>query len=533
MGEPIRNITIVGGGTSGWISACYLARIFAARLQRGEMAITVIESPDVGIIGVGESTARPMSDLLRLIGLNEAEFIKKCNATFKLSGCFVDWDVDENGEGITWINPFFSQNDIQGVNPCYLFATYAMHKNGGPIEEDYTESISVCPKIIAALKGPKHIDAPDYQYEVPYSYHIDAVELAKILMERGKQLGVSQILDHVQEVKLDERGFVSELVLKQNGSYPIEFVIDATGFASIIIGKALGEPFEPYDKYLLNDRAAVAQLPHDDPTIIEPTTRAVALSAGWRFRVPLFNRVGSGYIYSSKFLSDDEAIKEFKKAAGPAAANAEPRVIRMRIGKTRRSWVKNCVAVGLSSGFVEPLEATAIYSVQVALQWLMTYFPDGNFSPALIDRYNALIDGLYEEIVDFIALHFCAGNRKDTPYWKAVKHDMEIPPRLKANLELWRSKMPDELDFDTMTFFSPTSYCTALMGKEFYKGREYLQAAPVPEVVWRDYLARRRARTQKFLAELPDHYTLLRAIRGEERSLSARLGDGFLSGQGI
>ncbi|MEO1137669.1 MAG: tryptophan halogenase family protein, partial [Pseudomonadota bacterium] len=463
MTDQIKNITIVGGGTSGWITACYLARYFGRKIASGEMSITVIESPNIGIIGVGESTARPMADLLRLIGVPERDFVKRCNATFKLGGLFANWDFDEDGNPVSWINPFFSQSDIHGVNPAYMFAQYAMEKGGDPIKEDYTEAVSVCPALIRACKGPRPLNAQDYQSEIPYSYHMDALELAKILQDHGKKLGIRQILDNVVDVKLDERGFVEALSLKENGEHPIEFVIDATGFASIIIGKVLGEPFESYEKYMPNDRAAVMQLPHNDPTQLEPASRATALKAGWSFRVPLFNRVGTGYIFSSKFLSDDEAIAELKEFTG-APEEIEPRIIRMRIGKVRRSWVKNCLALGLSSGFVEPLEATAIYSVQVALQWLVRYFPDMDFNPAVTDRYNGLIDGLYEEIVNFISLLFCISNRGDTPFWKAARHELEIPEQLKENLNLWKSALPEELDLKTSTFFTPTSYRAALMG---------------------------------------------------------------------
>ncbi|MEM9495413.1 MAG: tryptophan halogenase family protein [Pseudomonadota bacterium] len=532
MAEPIRDITIVGGGTSGWIAACYLARIYEQRVRRGDLSITVIESPDVGIIGVGESTARPMADLLRVIGVKEAEFIKRCDATFKLSGVFANWDRDENGAPVTWVNPFFSQSHLHGVNPAYLFASFGMHPSGGPIKEDYTEAISVCPAIIRAHRGPRALGGGEYRSEIPYSYHMNAVELAKILTEHGKRLGVNHIVDHVEEVRLDERGFVKELALREKGVHPIEFVIDATGFASIIIGKALGEPFEPYDNYLLNDRAAVAQLPHDDPKKIEPTSRATGMNAGWSFRVPLYNRVGSGYIFSSKFISDDDAIAEFKAHVGDKAKDVEPRIIRMRIGKARRSWVKNCLALGLSSGFVEPLEATAIYSVQIALQWLHSYLPENDFDPAVLDRYNKHIDGLYDEIIDFICLLFCTSNREDTDYWRAVKHEMEIPPRLKENLELWRATMPDALDLPTKTFFTETSYRSALFGKRYYKGRFYPQTSPLGASEWSAYLDLRRNRTKDLLAALPDHYELLTHIRGEAANQSFMISPNFLSQSG-
>ncbi|MBL4619765.1 MAG: tryptophan 7-halogenase [Marinicaulis sp.] len=520
MGAPIRDYTIVGGGTSGWIAACYLARIFEGPIKKGAMTITVIESPDVGIIGVGESTARPMADLLRIIGIKESEFIKRCNVTFKLGGLFTNWETDENGKNVTWVNPFSSQTDFRGLNPGYIYATHGMHDNGGPITENYTEAMSNCPAIIAARKGPKIIGVEDYKTDIPYSYHMDAIEFAKMLQERGKELGVRQILDHVNEVKLDERGFVKELDLRENGVHPIEFVIDATGFASIIIGKALENPFESFDKYLLNDRAAVIQLPHEDPTKLEPTSRATGMNAGWSFRVPLFNRVGTGYVYSSKFLSDDEAVDEFKAFIGPAAKDAEPRIIRMRIGKARYSWVKNCLALGMSSGFVEPLEATAIYSVQVALDWFRSYLPDSDFDPAVTRRFNELNDRFYSEVVDFISLLFYASNRDDTAYWRAVRHEMEIPQSLKENLELWRSTMPTELDLPTNIFFSPTSYRAALFGKRFFKGRKYAQAAAFPEQEWRHYVGMRQQQIKQLLGRLPDQYQLLRSIRGEDNAQS-------------
>ncbi len=515
MAEPIRNITIVGGGTSGWMAACFLARRFQIRIKSGDLTITLIESDKIPITGVGESTARPMSGLLSYIGINEREFIKRTDATFKLSGWFTNWDVDKDGKPLSWVNPFFTQSDIEGMNPGYLYSKFAMHPGGGPVGDGYTEAMSICPAIIRANRGPKPMGSADYQSEVPYSYHTNAVELAKILMERGRELGVQHIYDDVQEVKLDERGFVSSIELEKNGTHPIEFVIDATGFASIIIGKAMGEPFEPYDKYLLNDRAAVMRMPHEDPTKIEPTSKATGMKAGWSFWVPLFSQVGSGYIYSSKFISDDEAVAEFKAHAGPAAADGDPRIIRMRIGKTRRSMVKNCLALGLSSGFVEPLEATAIYSVQQAMLWFLKFMPDTDFPEAVERRYNEQVDKLYKEIIEFIVMMFHISNRDDSPFWKAVRHELPIPDSLQEKLELWRYTMPDELDIKENQFFTTNSFLSALMGKRFYQGRDYSAVRDVPRGLWDQYIALRKARTQKFVNELPDHYELLRHLRGE------------------
>ncbi|MEM9225151.1 MAG: tryptophan halogenase family protein [Pseudomonadota bacterium] len=527
MGEPIRDITIVGGGTSGWLSACFLAKRYSGLIASGDLTVTLIESEKIAITGVGESTARPMTDMLRFIGIDEREFIKRCDATFKLSGWFDHWDVDAQGQPVSWVNPFFTQDTIEGLNPGYLYAKYAMHPGGGPVDQSFTEAMSVCPGIIRANRGPKAIGSPDYKFQVPYSYHMNAVELAKMLMEHGRKLGVKHIYDDVKEVCLNEAGFVEVLELEKAGRHEIEFVIDATGFASIIIGKAMGEPFEPYDKYLLNDRAAVTRLPHADPTRIMPTSRATGMKAGWSFWVPLFDKVGSGYIYSSKFISDDEAIAEFKAHAGPAAADTEPRIIRMRIGKTRRSMVKNCLALGLSSGFVEPLEATAIYSVQLGLMWLTKYLPENDFSPVVEKRYNEQIDMLYREIVDFIVLMFHVSNRDDSDFWRTVRHDLPIPDTLAEKLELWQHTMPDELELQDNQFFTANSYLSALMGKGFYKGRDYTQVQGIPRALWDTYLQKRNQRTDKFVRELPDHYTLLRHLRGEAPKPTMSMSSGF------
>ena len=259
------------------------------------------------------------------------------------------------------------------------------------------------------------------------------------------------------------------------------------------------------------------------------------MNAGWAFRVPLFNRVGTGYVYSSKFLSDDEAVDEFKAFVGPAAKDAEPRIIRMRIGKARYSWVKNCLALGMSSGFVEPLEATAIYSVQIALDWFRSYLPDSDFDPAVTRRFNELNDRFYSEVVDFISLLFYASNRNDTAYWRAVHNEMEIPSSLKENLELWRSTMPTELDLPTNIFFSPTSYRAALFGKHFFKGRKYAQAAAFPEQEWRHYVGMRQQQIKQLLGRLPDQYQLLRSIRGEDNAQSQPAPNltNILGGRGI
>ncbi len=512
MGKPISSVTIVGGGTSGWLAATALSRFAQSDVRAGRLKITLIESPKIPIIGVGEATSPALPHLFKMIGLNERSFIKEANVGFKLSGYFDGWNRCADGAPRVWVNPFMQTNTIDGRCAGYYYTQFeSAARNAGA---DYSAFVSSSPKMIDLGRGPRLADTRDYETIIPYAYHMDALVLAKTLCAAGKTLGVHHILDDVVKVDLDERGYVSSLDLKEHGLHAVEFIIDCTGFAGVIINKTLGEPFEPFDKYLPNDRAAVMQIPHKDPTKIAPITRATAKENGWIFNVPLFNRIGTGYVYASQFISDEEACAVLKAHVGEQGEGKDPRIIPMRIGKSRRSWVNNCVAIGLSSGFVEPLEATAIHSVDLALRWLYTHFPDSDFDPALRDRYNRLVDDFYEEVIDFIVLHFHLSNRDDSEYWRVARHERPIPDSLADNLALWRCKMPRATDLRSAHFFSDGSYLAALFGKGFYD-----DAAPelpgLEEAQWRAFQNSISGQIQQLSARLPDHYPLLCAIRGE------------------
>ena len=527
MGKPIKSITIVGGGSSGWITAAFLSRAMAPALRAGEITITLIESPKIPIIGVGEATSPALRALFQYIGINETQFIRDANVAFKLSGFFDGWNVDENGAPVSWINPFFASPNIDGRGVGYYFGAFG-GKNSDD-GRDFSRIVSSGPALIDGARGPRPIGAGDFEGAVPYAYHFDATETAAQLRNVAKANGVQHILDDVLDVNLDNKGYVSSLTLEQNGDHPVELVIDSTGFAGVIINKALGEPFDELGHYLPNDRAAVVQIPHANPNQIDPVSRAIGMKCGWRFIVPLYNRIGTGYVYSSQFISDDEAITELKAHIGPRAEGKDPRVIRMRIGKSRRSWVKNCVAIGLSSGFVEPLEATAIHSVDLGVRWLYAHLPDSDFNPTLADTYNGLVDEFYNEVLDFIVLHYKLNNRTDTDYWRHAREDAPIPESLQKNLGLWRLKMPGPTDLQSDHFFNAQNYVTALMGKGFYN--ETCPALPgVAAGEWQQYLAARNAQNHNLTSNLPDHAALLRSIRGE--GAPAQFGSAF-AGDGL
>jgi len=512
LGRPIKSVTIVGGGTSGWIAAAFLSRAMAPALRDGSMKITLIESPKIPIIGVGEATSPALRALFQYLGVNERVFIRDANVAFKLSGYFEGWNVDAAGNPVSWFNPFLASPAIAGRSIGYYYNAFGRETAGGA--RDFSRLVSSGPALIDQRRGPRRIDDADYQARVPYAYHFDAMEVALQLRDLAKANGVHHILDDVNEVNLDDRGFVSSLTLEKNGDHPIELVIDSTGFAGVIINKALGEPFDQLGHYLPNDRAAAVQIPHEAPLDIEPVSRATALSSGWRFTVPLYNRIGTGYVFSSQFISDDDAITELKAHIGPRVEGKEPRIIRMRIGKSRRSWVNNCVAIGLSSGFAEPLEATAIHSVDLGVRWLYSHFPDSDFAAPLQNSYNTLVNEFYDEVIDFIVLHYHLNNRTDSEYWRVARQEAQIPDSLKQKLELWRLKMPSPNDLKTEHFFNANNYLTALMGKGFYD-HEPPQLHGVSPVEWRQYMGARQAQDEKLTSNLPGHVALLKAIRGE------------------
>ena len=320
------------------------------------------------------------------------------------------------------------------------------------------------------------------------------------------------IQDDVQSVTLDDRGHVAALELATGGTHPIQFVVDCTGFKALILRGALGEPFEPWNDRLLCDRALAVQVPHaeDDPTLDAATT-STALGAGWVWNVPLHSRVGTGYVYSSGFRSEDEAADEFLAHLGPRAKGAEPRLIRMPVGRTRRTWVKNCMAMGLAAGFVEPLESTAIFLIEFACRQLVESLPDRPVSQPIADRFNRYMDDMYAEILDFIIMHYATSNRTE-PFWLAAREDARIPDSLRANLDLARYRMLIDQDFRGNSMFGALNYQFVLFGKRWFDGVIFPQESNISEDHWKKYRRRIREDRIKLEATAPDHRAFLDSV---------------------
>jgi Tryptophan halogenase len=512
MGRPLRSITIVGGGTAGWLAATFLNRFCSSKDPRHQLEITVIESPTVPIVGVGEASLPGMVVLLHHLGISESEFFKRTDATFKVAAHFINWNHDDKGRPTEFLNILNGPGAIDGR----LLADYFIAFHPGNAAPDaglaYVRSFSPVVEITRGNLAPRRPGEPDFSGEIGYTYHFDATKLAAFLKDVAVGRGVKHILDDMDAVNLDERGFVKSLKLRRQGEHAIDLVIDCTGFRGSILQQALGEPFEPYGEYLLNDRAAVVQIPHKTPNVIAPTTRATGLSAGWNFQIPLTTRIGTGYVFSSQFISDGKAIEELLAFYGDQAKGCEPRIIPIRTGRVRNAWVKNCIALGLSGGFIEPLEATAIFMTDLGARWLHHYLPTQDFEPELAAAYNRQVRRVYDEVRDLVQLHYHLNNRQDTEYWKAAREGIKLSERLKENLKIWRHTTPEALELDSAFLFSSDVYALVLIAKGFYKGASLSKAASLDRAKFEQYrLAMRNARPAQ-IAGLISHAEFLKTM---------------------
>jgi tryptophan halogenase len=513
MGAPITDVTIVGGGTAGWLTATLLQSILTRPGRAGkDVKITLIESPNVPTVGVGEATVPGMPRTLRNAGIPEQEFFKTCNASFKLGVLFRKWNVDRDGQQIDYVNPFNPVPSIEGIDAGY----FMLRHGAGAL--DFVQTYSAAVDLARAFKGPRALGAKEYDRRIGFAYHLDAGKFAHMLRDICVERGVTHILEDVVDVEQDERGYIAAVNLEESGRHPVQLVIDCTGFRGVIINQVLKEPFVSYSKYLANDKALAVQIPHSDPAKLPSVTQSTALGAGWVWRVPLYHRIGTGYVFSSAHRTDEQAMDEFLAHLGDEAKGAEPRVIPMRVGRTRNAWVKNCVAVGLSGGFIEPLESTAIHMIDTAVRWLATYFPDQDFPEPLRARYNKLSNALYDEVRDFICLHYALGNRTDDPYWIDARN-MEVPDSLAENLELWKHTLPGPYDLEFASLFSPGVYQTVLLGKRVYEtgyGSPTMTATlPLRQEVWGRHLQNARAAIKQSVEAAADHRMLLTELRGE------------------
>lgn len=451
MNSPhtLSHIVIAGGGTAGWMTAAALSRIIA----NGETQITLVESEEIGTVGVGEATIPPINMFNRLIGIDESDFIRSTQATFKLGIEFDGW----LREGERYIHPFGEYGlDINAVK-FYQFwlKLRAMGREVGGID---AYSLSA----VAAYNGrfaPPDPDPRTVQSSIAYAFHFDAGLYAAYLRRIAETRGVRRIEGRIGQVRLNpENGFVSTLHLADGRELAGDLFIDCTGFRGLLIGDALGVPNQDWSHWLPADRAIAVPSRNVSPPV--PYTRAIARPAGWQWRIPLQHRTGNGHVYCSQFMEDAAAERLLlENLEGPVLA--DPRQLRFKAGRRDEFWSRNVVAIGLSGGFMEPLESTSIHLIQAGISKLIALMPDKRFNPAERETYNRLTSLQFDQIRDFIILHYKATERGG-PFWDYVRQ-MDIPDSLQDRIELFRSKgrifrFEDEL-------FGESNWLSVLLGQ--------------------------------------------------------------------
>jgi len=427
MGEDQRlRVVIVGGGTAGWMTAAALTKLLPTRCD-----VHLVESEAIGIVGVGEATLPHIRAFNERLGINEAEFMAATRATFKLGIEFQNWGKI----GDSYIHPFGTFG--RGTGEVEFHHYWARQFRDGPAPGamgDYSMAVTMAYLNRFMLPDP---DPAKLESTFSYAYQFDATLFAPFLQRVAQGLGARRTEGRIVDVELDgESGDIAAVVLESGERIDGDLFVDCSGFVSLLMGRKLEEPFEDWSHWLPCDRAVA--MPCKTQTALTPFTGAIAMPAGWRWRIPLQHRTGNGYVYSSAHVSDDEA-RDALVAAVEGEPIAEPRVLKFKAGRRRRSWVGNCIAVGLSSGFLEPLESTSIYLIQAAISRLVELFPERNISPLDRDEFNRLIDIEYDRIRDFLILHYHATTRDDSPFWDHVR-TMRVPDTLHEKMELFRRR---------------------------------------------------------------------------------------------
>ena len=425
MDDRIKTVAIVGGGTAGWMAASALAKSFGSAC-----AIQLIESEEIGIIGVGEATVPHLSAFNRLLEIEESEFVRETQGTFKLGIQFVDW----GRIGDTYIHGFGTLGRDLGLLPFHQYWLKALQAGKAKDIGLYSLNTVAAPLgkfMVSPVDAPR--DTP--LAEIAYAYHFDAGLYARFLRRYAEARGVRRTEGKIVETRLRAAdGFVEALILENGQRIEADLFIDCSGFRGLLIEEALHTGYVDWTHWLPCDRALAVPCECVGPPT--PYTRSTARAAGWQWRIPLQHRVGNGYVYSSRFVGDDEAAATLMSHLDGRAL-AEPRQLRFIGGMRRKLWHKNVVALGLAGGFLEPLESTAIYLIQAGINRLMQLFPRKDFKPALIDQYNAQSAFEFERIRDFLILHFHATVRNDSPFWEYCR-TMQIPESLRNYIELFR-----------------------------------------------------------------------------------------------
>jgi tryptophan halogenase len=442
------NIVIAGGGTAGWMTAAALSK-----LGKSVCSVTLVESDEIGTIGVGEATIPAIKEFNDYLGIIESEFMQATNATFKLGIEFVDWGQLDS----SYIHPFGAFGESYGGADFIQHWLRLKHAGKAKDFEKYSYAVQACrqSRFEFAVKDSQEINST-----YSHAYHLDASLYAQYLRQYSEERGLERVEGKISSVNQDPvTGEIRSLSLEGGLVVPGDLFIDCSGFGALLIDGALNTEFEDWSQWLMCDRAWA--VPSESLSKPLPYTRSIAKDCGWQWQIPLQNRVGNGLVFSSQFMSEDEARQQIESSV-EGRLLAEPKLLKFKAGRRTTSWNKNCVAIGLSSGFLEPLESTSIYLIQVAIQQLVKMIPGEDVEEPLVNEFNRMIDIEYDRVRDFLILHYALGSRNDSDFWKACR-SMPIPDSLVEKIELFKKRgYTDSYKFG---LFSPPSWLSVFIGQ--------------------------------------------------------------------
>jgi len=492
--RPINRVVIAGGGTAGWMAAAALSRLVGRQLE-----VTLVESEEIGTVGVGEATIPTLLTMNRLLQIPEPDFIKATSGTFKLGIRFENWLY----EGHDYIHSFGDTG-----KGCWAGGFQHFWKKGQQqgLAEEYG---AYCTELRAAVENKFGILS---EHKLNYAYHLDATAYGQYLRRLAEANGTQRIEGQIAHVSVSEStGFIDYLQLKDGQQVAGDLFIDCTGFRALLIEDALRTGFDDWSHWLPCNRAWAVQTELTGEPV--PYTRAIAHDSGWRWRIPLQHRVGNGLVYCSDYL-DDDAARERLLSLVDGTPIIDPRPIRFTTGQRRQYWNKNCIALGLSSGFIEPLESTSIHFIQNGIMWLLLMFPDSVMSQASVDEYNNKLRGEAERIRDFIVLHYFANQRAGEPFWDMCR-DLPIPESLSQRMALFKEtgrvfKPQDDV-------FSENSWVQVMMGQGLIPESYHNIVDSMSNEQLQQFLGDIQRDVERTVAALPNHGAFVEALVAHAR----------------
>lgn len=506
MSALLRSVCIVGGGSAGWLTAALIAARHGESVQ-----VTLVESERIGIVGVGEGTWPTMRQTLKKIGVSETDFIRACNASFKQGAKFAGWRTGAADD--FYYHPLVLPEGFPSLDLAPYWHARSEAEPGGM---SFSDAVCFQEYLCERHLAPKLITSPEYGGIANYAYHLDAARFAEFMRAHCvEKLGVRHVIDDVVSVDLAEDGYIASVGAREHGALAADLFVDCSGFRSLLLGEALGVPFVDCSDVLFIDRALAVQLPYEeeDAPIVSHTV-STGQKHGWIWDIGLQNRRGIGYVYSSRHARGSDVEQELAAYVGPDFERLSPRELTIRSGHRETFWKGNCVAVGLSAGFLEPLEASALVLIELSADYIAERLPLTRASMGIVARrFNEMTRYRWDRIIEFLKLHYILSERDDTAFWRDNRAKETIPQALQDQLELWRYAPPGEHDFSSAhEMFPAASYQYVLYGMGFRMAPEARGRALRDVEAARDALDRTAGIKAKLARQMPSNRDLLNRL---------------------